>query len=612
MVRRDVEGLRGIAVLAVMVFHLNPALLPGGFVGVDVFFVISGFLLTAILLEKKEKAGITSEVIIGFYAARVRRIVPAYYAMLVITALAAAILFIPADFDTFLESFTSAGAFRSNQFFSSYGDYFAPESHEQPLLHTWSLALELQFYLLVPLLILVPSRKQLPWILGLILLLATLAAEYRLRILGSEELVYYSLTARIPEFLAGSLAAWYLASDLVVTRRGNQFLRYAGGCLILAAVYAQPMLGLFPGVAGMVPVIGAISILLAKPYKGGVLESAPLVWVGGMSYSLYLWHWPVLAFLRYINGHSAVGAGEALVFVAITFALSFISFNLIENPFRKLTKRRVNLLGYGFVAIAALTSPAAFGFLNDRLAAPPLPVEQSRYAAPAEICHGKVVGDCVRGLRSNGTRVLVLGDSHGAMLNHFFDVMGQELNFSAVVITSSNCVTIPTFDASRLRSRLRKACENQIAIAEGHITEAAYIFLAGKWNWQIAKNEGFMEAVKAFVGGNKEKKIFLMPQVPKLKRDISRIRRMKEIGLPINSVIDTTSQKANEGMRKLAAENTNVFYVPTDGLDFFKTAPVFDNKIIYFDESHINKVGSLFYAEKAEDVFREYVLTELR
>ena len=213
LIRRDIQGLRALAVLAVMIFHLNPAWLPGGFVGVDIFFVISGFLLTEILLVKKQEGGVTFRIVAGFYTARARRIAPAYYAMLLLVALAAAIFFIPSDFATFRDSFSSAGLFRSNQFFANYGDYFATQSHEQPLLHTWSLAVELQFYLLVPFLILIPSGRWLPLVLVAFLIFFTLVAQYRLEFSGQEGAVYYSLSARIPEFIAGSLAAVYLASN---------------------------------------------------------------------------------------------------------------------------------------------------------------------------------------------------------------------------------------------------------------------------------------------------------------------------------------------------------------------------------------------------------------
>ncbi|MFA0910695.1 acyltransferase [Vibrio cholerae] len=208
--RKDIQGLRAIAVLAVMVFHLNPTWLPGGFVGVDVFLVISGFLITSILLHKKSSAGYSlTETLKYFYVSRFKRIVPAYFLMLIIVALVAAVLFLPSDFNTFRKGLEKAVWFSSNRYFSGFGDYFAPTSYEQPLLHTWSLAVEIQFYLLAPFIVLLLPVRLLKWLFAGLLIMLTAIAEYRLRLLGIEQVTYYSLYARLPEFFAGGIAALY-------------------------------------------------------------------------------------------------------------------------------------------------------------------------------------------------------------------------------------------------------------------------------------------------------------------------------------------------------------------------------------------------------------------
>ncbi|MGL4925367.1 MAG: acyltransferase family protein [Plesiomonas shigelloides] len=161
--RKDIQGLRAIAVLAVMVFHLNPNWLPGGFfIGVDVFLVISGFLITSILLHKKSSASYSlTETLKYFYVSRFKRIVPAYFVMLIVVALLAAVFFLPSDFNTFRKGLEKAAWFTSNRYFASFGDYFAPANYEQPLLHTWSLAVEIQFYLLAPFLVLLGDDSNL-------------------------------------------------------------------------------------------------------------------------------------------------------------------------------------------------------------------------------------------------------------------------------------------------------------------------------------------------------------------------------------------------------------------------------------------------------------------
>ncbi|MEH8254239.1 acyltransferase family protein [Aeromonas veronii] len=144
-----------MAVFSVMAFHFNPALLPGGFIGVDLFFVISGFLITNILLHRKENADFNlAKTLNYFYLSRFKRIAPAYFVMLVVVAFVAAVFLLPQDFNTFKSSLESAAWFGSNRHFSGFGDYFSPANHEQPLLHSWSLAVEIQFYLLMPFMIL--------------------------------------------------------------------------------------------------------------------------------------------------------------------------------------------------------------------------------------------------------------------------------------------------------------------------------------------------------------------------------------------------------------------------------------------------------------------------
>lgn len=271
--RKDIQGLRAIAVLAVMVFHLNPNWLPGGFIGVDVFLVISGFLITSILLHKKSGVDFSlTETLKYFYVGRFKRIAPAYFVMLIVVALLAAVLFLPSDFNTFRKGLEKATWFNSNRYFASFGDYFAPTNYEQPLLHTWSLAVEIQFYLLAPFLVLLLPVKWLKWVFMVLLVSFTGLAEYRLRFIGAEQATYYSLYARLPEFFAGGLAALYAIN--APQRFGNyRWFSTVGLLLIGIAVIFQPQLGLFPGVTALLPVVASV-LLLSQSASQPVSQSA--------------------------------------------------------------------------------------------------------------------------------------------------------------------------------------------------------------------------------------------------------------------------------------------------------------------------------------------------
>lgn len=207
--RPDIQGLRAIAVLAVIIFHLNPAWLPGGFVGVDIFLVISGYLIASILLHKKAGQHYSLPATLAyFYSSRLKRIVPAYYTLLIGVSLVAAVLFLPADFTLYQDGLKAAAWFNSNNYFAGFGDYFAPANHEQPLLHTWSLAVEIQFYLIAPLIFLLVAKHHLKWLLPTGIFVLTAFAEYRLQS-GIEQATYYSLLARLPAFLLGGCIALF-------------------------------------------------------------------------------------------------------------------------------------------------------------------------------------------------------------------------------------------------------------------------------------------------------------------------------------------------------------------------------------------------------------------
>jgi len=335
--RSDIQGLRAIAVLAVMIFHFNPALLPGGFVGVDIFLVISGFLIASILFNKKEQTNYQPIATLKyFYVSRYKRLAPAYFTTLVVVSLLAAVLFLPNDFATYTEGLEKAAYFNSNNYFSNFGDYFAPASYEQPLLHTWSLAVEVQFYLIAPFIFLLLPRRVHSWLLPLSIIALTAYAEYQLRYVGKEQATYYTLSARLPAFLIGAWVA-LLTSNTNKLEKGNRFNPYLvclALALILTAFWLPKMTGYFPGIAGLIPILGAALLILnqTKNPVSKFLSNRTLVWLGTLSYSLYLWHWPVLAIIRYYTGAELLNWQYSLVFIALTLSLAAASYYWIETP----------------------------------------------------------------------------------------------------------------------------------------------------------------------------------------------------------------------------------------------------------------------------------------
>lgn len=603
--RPDIQGLRAIAVLAVILFHFNPAWLPGGFVGVDVFLVVSGYLIVSILLEKKAQPHYQLSMTLRyFYVSRFKRIAPAYFFMLVLVSLSAAVFFLPQDLSIYKEGLKQAVWFNSNNYFADFGDYFSPSTHEQPLLHTWSLAVEVQFYLLAPLIVLILPTKSLKFIFVALLVILTAIAEYRLRVLGIQQATYYSLYARLPEFFAGGLVALFIRTSA----GGSSWLSALGLALVLASAATQPLLGPFPGLVAMLPVAGAVLILLnpAQGLTGQLLSCKPMVWLGKLSYSLYLWHWPVLALLRYYTGSQVLDIPFSLLFIAMTLLLAISSFYFVETPLRAHRTRIRQALVYSLLAVGVLVTSPIIGEISQTLSPPQLPVEYQRYADPTTICHGQIVGDCLRGDLSSNKEVLVLGDSHAAMLNLFFDQLGQELGFKARIITASSCVTIPGFDYQRLAEWAQKPCLEQIEQAKKHLADAHMVFLAASWNWQLA-SEDFNSALHAFLSAQSLAgvELYILEQEPLLSKNPLRAIRFKALGLEPKINIDPAYQQANAALQQIVSGYSGVSSLNFEASGFFADAPFIDGIPIYFDEHHLNEVGTKRYAAVAYSAIKD-------
>lgn len=603
--RPDIQGLRAVAVLLVMLFHFNPVWLPGGFVGVDVFLVLSGYLIVSILLKKKHQPGYRLiSTLRGFYVSRLKRIAPAYFAMLVVISLLAAVLFLPSDLATYKQGLKQAALFNSNHYFSDFGDYFAPANHEQPLLHTWSLAVEIQFYLMAPLLVLLLPSKLLKWLFASLLICLTAVAEYRLRVMGIEQATYYSLYARLPEFLAGGLLAMYLLGG----RGGATWFGSLGVVLIMVSAILQPQLGHFPGLPALLPVAGAL-LVLSQPVQGplgSLLASKPMIWLGELSYSLYLWHWPVLALLRYYTGSQVLDMSFSLLFITLTLTLSILSYYALETPLRAYRSGIKHMFGYGLLTGAVLVTSPSMAMINQISVPISLPVEYQRYADPATICHGQMVGECLQGDLASDKEVLVLGDSHAAMLNLFFDQLGKELGFKARIITASSCVTIPGFDYKRIAEWAHKSCLDQIAQAQKYLPSAKMVFLAASWNWQLASDD-FKKILNAFLATQSRagSKTYILEQEPLLTSNPLRTLRFKELGLlPIND-IDPAYRKTNSMLQGLAANYPNVTSLNFESTGFFEQAPFADGILLYLDEHHLNETGAKLYAAVARGAFTD-------
>ncbi len=329
-----VDGLRAIAVLSVIAFHAAPSQVPGGFVGVDIFFVISGFLITSLLHKEIARNAFSLP---NFLARRARRIVPALALVMLASFIAAFFILSPEQMREFGRSITSASLFGANIHFYRTTDYFALSAQEQPLLHTWSLAIEEQFYLIWPLVLLLLLTR-VPRRTAFIILAVAVAASLAAFLLYSwtePTYAFFMPHTRAWGLLLGALLA--LSVDgLNFSPRTSELLAVLGLTGIGASIFLFSETTPYPGVATTLATLSAAAIIAAcsgnQPWAGRLLASTPLVFVGLISYSLYLWHWPIFSFARLQAPSSSVTM--IALMLAASFVLAWLSWRYVEVPLR--------------------------------------------------------------------------------------------------------------------------------------------------------------------------------------------------------------------------------------------------------------------------------------
>ena len=434
--RADLDGLRAIAVLSVAIFHLHASWMPSGFLGVDIFFVLSGYLISTILF-REISGGYFSYA--RFYLRRIRRILPAFFSVVIGSLLLASFLFVPEDLPRIHGSAIASLFFGANLYYSKGIGYFDASSEENPLLHIWSLSVEEQFYFLFPVLlsglIAFWRRKTdsdedlgrgLQCSVALIACLFLASSFLPLKAWGLNWDHYYLPYIRFGELMVGSFLAITLST---APREQSRTLSLWVGsfsflllliCFFLDGVFVGRK---FPGPLALVP-CGAVAALIwanrQRYWFSQLLSWKPIVWLGKISYSLYLWHWVVLAFLRYYVG-TVLPMRFILLACPLILLLSVISYYLIEQPLRhkSLTIRQALVYYYALPGVVVLF------FSCSHLSGPSFPDKYVRYSSKNHHQVDTLLGASV------APRVLIAGDSHAMHLFRFFDLVGKREGWSA-------------------------------------------------------------------------------------------------------------------------------------------------------------------------------------
>jgi peptidoglycan/LPS O-acetylase OafA/YrhL len=494
--RADIDGLRALAVLPVVLFHFNVALFAGGYVGVDVFFVISGYLITRIIHREISSGGFS---ILAFYERRARRILPALFATIAVTGILGAAILMPDELRDLGASMIGVATFSSNILFWQQADYFAGPAEFKPLLHTWSLAVEEQFYIVFPVFLALLARfhrARFFWPTLIVALASFVLSVVALHVDPSGN--YYLLPTRAWELMAGSLLAYRRGAP-----RLSRLQREGGAALGVALILASALLlteeSPFPGYNALWPCLGAILIIgtghasLPPTFVARLLGSAPLRGIGLISYSLYLVHWPLFVFVKYQLLRDPTPSEQIAMCVA-ALILAWVSWRFVERPFRSRQRvsRPVVFAGATFLGVLTCATGAAafkydgfpgrFGFAievaadqADTADGPRCFLKDGWQDWSGEACHLS---------RGAGGNILLWGDSHA---NHYRAAIigaAPPLGTNVLLYASAGC--LPVFGyALPHRPYCPGNAEHVVEIIRDHRIDT--VVMAGYW-WRALRS----------------------------------------------------------------------------------------------------------------------------
>lgn len=657
--RSDIDGLRAIAVLLVIFFHFYPRWLSGGFIGVDIFFVISSYLITSIISEKMESSTFSFR---EFYGRRIRRILPLLFTMLFVSFVVAFFIFLPPEFDSFSQALLSASVYLSNIYFLNINDYFALNSNQLPLLHTWSLAVEEQFYLLWPMLLFfMVNWVKNKWIISLIVILIfisslifsiycsftppppakgyqhfTMLSPYSYELRLGTNYGYYTIASRAYELMLGAMLALIICSRKInfFENHSNKYLfanffSITGVLLIIGSSLMLTEKNKFPGWLALLPDLGAIFCIYAGHISPNniitrILSSKCLVSIGLISYSLYLWHWPIVAFYKYLTPSADISFMTALILSLIILSISIITYLFIEKPSKNEQVKFSKLfLKYQLVPLILLGFPAyyviqSFGY-QQRLSKNVVFLS-NKYCFSNMNYHNLDSTDsaCIVGARdAKPTRVLLFGDSYAAQFASFFDTLGKQYNFSVKVVTTSMCYplldTHNNLPSSDPTVQQPEKCHRQIKYLTKTINNYDVVILGGTWrgylntNYKVnGQNFDFNSELKNTLSelSTHNKKIIIIAAIPVVVAGefSSFIRRYN---LHLNASIKDyqftfdDGKKYKDMMKKIIGEDPNIYYFDVNQDLFVKihTLPFLGKNLLYYNEGHISQNGSELLAK---------------
>ncbi|MGU3709662.1 acyltransferase family protein (plasmid) [Escherichia coli] len=577
--RKDIDGLRAVAILPVLLFHVGYSGFSGGYVGVDIFFVISGYLITKILINDINNGTYS---LLTFYERRIRRIIPALTCVILFVLIASPLFLAPDNYSFLPKEIIGTLLFASNIVSFLKSGYFSTDAEQRPLLHTWSLGIEEQFYIISPI-VLFLSFKYFKSRVGLILsLFAIVSFAFSVILTKNHPTAsFYLIPTRYWELSFGALAAAGVFKK-AKGRRQNEVLSILGLLLILFSIFTFTSKTVFPGYAALLPVLGATLIILnaEDTLVGKMLALKPLVFIGVISYSLYLWHWPLVVFShdKYIIDLNL--SREMLVVLSILIA--WFSTRFIEAPFRnKQSYDRTRIFKYSSVAYSLLflTSLAIWPLKGwtDRLSDEKAYILSSTkdYSPVRDKCHfssgvPETTQYCILGVKDIEPSLFVWGDSHGAEISYALSKLT-----SVYTATYSACPPVVGFHNMRVLDFIlnNKKIKNVVLAANYNKYEGDE-----KYSGFV---KGFENTVKKLTDGGK--RVTVLDQIPSPGVNVPNdLANAKFIVNKSFAYDDTT-------FKKIEFENgVNIFHFEKYLCDRDSCSMMYENYPVLFDDNHLS------------------------
>lgn len=612
--RADIDGLRAVAVLSVFLFHLDFSWVPGGYTGVDIFFVISGFLITRIIGCEIEQGEFSLR---AFYVRRISRILPVFLIVVLVTMVAGAILLLPTDLYGLLSSIRRALYFTANLYFSKSGGYFDIASDEKPLLHVWSLSIEEQYYFIWPFLLLLfywvgsrvfKQRRILSQPVAIALTACFIIAGFayaQIDIVSHPGDIrpYFILQTRFGELMMGAFTALLPFYDRrpVVLR----VLAGAGIFLVLSGLLLLDRESLFPGVNALLPCLGAALLIYSGQTPMGrrsvgwvhrLLSMRLMAGIGLLSYSLYLWHWPILAYMRYVYGRYELPWEWILCAVGLAFSLALMSYHLVERNAKVASLTFARALIGVFVIPSVCIVAVTYELQKMR---PILTVDTELASYGEDVCHGSFDKRCVRGDIARQPTVLVVGDSHAAALNEFIDVVGKHEGWSARVLTASSCSPVFGYDEMVLPAWAHKPCKKLKDFVRRNYLHYDAVVIASLWAYQLGmldekSDPGYSIKLDETLREMAESvPVYIISDVSRLPIHPFRQQWFMHLGIHIDRPVSEKYAHANKIVEEMVRGIVNTHWVDlTQELNEFQHRGMYKGRPVFFDEHHLNIYGS--------------------